>query len=110
MIDDFSKKMLKNIKINVEMFHSPVFKENYMQISLSVVKTLLMQFLVQHENCPNSLKNSGIVKFANIKIFADQSKNQKIEKELNTCLARGENKMIKYINNIPTIINQTQTN
>lgn len=59
------------------------------------------------------LRNKKLIKIPSIKIFADQTKVQrdyfiKIKKQLEEFKERGEIKIIKYINNIPTLVDLRQ--
>lgn len=73
------------------------------------IRPLKVCFLTNNEALM-VLRNKKSLTVPNVKIFADQTKSQreyfnKVKNQLEECKRRGEQKIIKYINNVPTLVN-----
>lgn len=105
---DVVKDVLKDI--DVDMSNVSVFRVG----KFNPEKSRLLKIVFPNSSdALNILKNKKLIKAEGVKIFSDQTKMQRayflsLKEKLKSINENGGNKTIKYINNLPTIVDAQQ--
>lgn len=102
------KKSVQEILKNIEVDTSNISVFRLGKYDQTKNRPIKVTFSNPHEAL-NVLKNKKEITVPSIRIFSDQTKMQRdyfltVKKKLQDLTGRGENKTIRYINNIPTIV------
>lgn len=102
------KKSVQEILKNIEVDTSNVSVFRLGKYNQSKNRPIKVAFS-NHQEALKVLKNKKVITVPSIRIFSDQTKMQReyylnVKKQLQDLKDRGENKTIRYIHNIPTIV------